>query len=93
MPYYEPSGAVSVGIASTFLLPDNAFRRRILFINDSLTTIYLRKGSPAIVGSGIRLNASGGNYEDLPDTRGYIYTGVWTAITTVAAQNLAYTEE
>lgn len=50
----------TVGVASSLILSANGSRISATFTNDSDSTIYLSKGQPAVVGSGIRLNASGG---------------------------------
>ena len=54
---------VNVSTASTKVAGANKNRRCLSFINDSDTTIYLKRGSAAVVGEGIRLNANGGVYE------------------------------
>jgi len=86
------TGVVAVQTSSTVIRQFNERRRRIIFVNDGATTIYLHKSAVAITGSGIRLNANGGSYEDLPDSQGRIYLGMWTAISS-AACNLGFTEE
>ena len=50
-----------------------------LFINDSDTVIYLRKGEDAVLNKGIRVNANGGNYE-MSKEIGNLYLGAIDAI-------------
>ncbi len=87
------SRGISVGVASTQVLRANASRKKALFINDSDTIIYLSKGSIAYLNGGIRLNANGGSWEEAPDTLGYLYTGVYFAISSAAAKNLLVIED
>ncbi len=77
----------TVGVTSSIVSPLSATFRYGLFTNDSANTIYLSIGTPAVVGSGIRLNANGGTYEinNLNPIRGDIH-----AISAVAGSNLSY---
>lgn len=93
MPYWDDASGITVGITSTQVLPPNPNRKHVTFVNDSAAIIYLRKGTPAKVNAGIRLNANGGSCEDLPDSLGFIYKGIWTAIASAAGSNLTYQEE
>lgn len=86
------AGATAVGTASVLVLRPNARRSSVLLVNDSASIMYLAKGRPAVLNVGIRLNANGGSYED-PDSRGRVWKGAWYAITTAAAQNIAWTED
>jgi len=52
----------TVGVASTLVLAARQSRQDTEFVNDSDQTIYLARGNPAVIGSGIRLNANGGSY-------------------------------
>lgn len=45
------------------VLGTNPQRIYALLVNDGTEDIYLGKGRPAVANRGIRLNASGGNYE------------------------------
>ena len=65
---------VTVKNASTAVLAANANRKFALFINDSDTVIYLNLGSTATANNGIRVNASGGEYE-MSVEKGNLYTG------------------
>lgn len=87
--------AVTCGTAALLVLDSNPRRKRALFINDSDTAIYLFKGPPvgAAINAGIRLNASGGSWEETPDTLGYLWRGPFSAITSAATKVLAITEE
>ena len=80
----------TVGVASAAVLVANASRKYAIFTNDSVNVIYLALGAnPAVVGSGIKLNASGGAYE-INWTN--LYTGEVRAIATVAGSNLCLLE-
>jgi len=75
----------AVGVASSVVSAAKG-RLSIILINDSDTVVYLAKGDTAVVGSGIRLNASGGaaTIED--------WDGAIAAISTGAAKNLCICE-
>ena len=47
---------------SAVIVPANDNRLDLEIVNDSDVVIYLARGNAAIVGSGIRLNATGGSY-------------------------------
>ena len=53
----------TVTTASTEIVATRPRRGYCSVQNDSDTVIYLALGYPAVVGSGIRLNANGGSYE------------------------------
>lgn len=57
--YSAPTFA-TVGTGSGVVAAANATRRMVVIVNDSDTTVYLAVGNPAVVGSGIRVNANGG---------------------------------
>lgn len=58
------STGVSVGTSSTQLLSASSGRTYAVIVNDSANVVYIAvDGNPAVVGQGIRLNASGGSYE------------------------------
>lgn len=87
-----PPRAYACGVASINVGRDDPYRRKITFTNDSDTIIYLAKSDQAVLNAGIRLNANGGSLIDEPDTKGYIYTGIWSAITSLANKNLCVQE-
>ena len=86
-------GFVTVGINSVLVLRPNSLRKEATFTNDSLNVIFLAKGDLATLNAGIRLNALGGVAIIEPDSTGRIYTGPMAAITSVATQNLCFTED
>jgi len=86
------NGGVTVQAATTVVLSECEYRKRVLFVNDSANNIYLAKGF-AVAAEGLRLNANGGSYEDLPDIKGYIYKGAYTAIAPAGASTLTFIEE
>jgi hypothetical protein len=45
------------------ILAENPNRSYALIINDSDDTVYIAFGIPAVLSTGIRLNANGGSYE------------------------------
>lgn len=59
--------AVSVGTASTSVLASNSSRTGLVLVNLSSNLISLAFGVPAVLGSGITLNANGGTYEMDPN--------------------------
>jgi len=79
-------GFVTVGVTSVTVSAINTDRLTLEMVNDSTNVIYVRLGSPAIVGSGIRLNRRGG-YRKITN-----YTGIVTAISTAAGRNLTTSE-
>lgn len=54
---------VDVKNVSTPVLPANANRRYVMFINDSNETVYMAFGEPARLHHGIRLEKNGGKLE------------------------------
>jgi hypothetical protein len=86
------NAAVTVGTASTQVLQASSRRRRVTFVNDGATIIYLSKANTAQTATGIRLNANGGSYIDEVDPLGYLYAGPWSGISS-ANCNLCYIEE
>lgn len=85
--------AVAVGVTSVSVIDQNRQRKKVLFINDSDTPIYLAKGGVAVLNVGTRLNANGGSWEETPDLLGYMWVGQFSAITSAAAKNLLVIEE
>ena len=56
------NGAIMVAVASTLVLAAAANRVDAELVNDGDNVIYLSRGIPAVMGSGIRLNPRGGSY-------------------------------
>ena len=56
------NGAIMVAVASTLVLAAAANRVDAELVNDGDNVIYLSRGMPAVMGSGIRLNPRGGSY-------------------------------
>lgn len=82
-----PSAAVSVGAASSTVVPANPQRVEVTIVNTHATqTVDLTLGSPAVSGQGIRLNANGGSYTT------QAYTGIITGWASGAATTLQYAE-
>jgi len=77
--------------SSSAATPANPLRRGLILVNDSSQDIYLslRAGSSAVVGSGIRLNANGGNYEM---TNANLSLAVVNAIAAIGSNNLTVHE-
>jgi len=84
---------VAVGVASGIVVQAVQRRKKIILVNDSINVIYLARADEARVNAGIRLNANGGSYEDVPDTLGRMYDGPWAAISTGAASNLCISQD
>lgn len=80
------------GVTTTLLVQPRAERKRVTFINDGATIVYLAKGEHAALNSGIRLNANGGSIVDESDPLGYMYVGPWSGISSVAC-NVCIVEE
>lgn len=87
--------AVTCGTTALQVLAANPRRKKAILINDSDTAIYLFKGDPVgcVINAGIRLNATGGAWEETPDALGYFWRGPFSAVTSAAAKVLAITEE
>jgi hypothetical protein len=84
-------GATTVGTTSVLVLGANGKRYYAVFVNDGSTVIYLHLGpGPAVVNTGIRLNANGGSYEI---TLQNPYWGPIYAISTEADKVLCTTEQ
>lgn len=81
----------TVGVASSLVLRPSDRRKGILFINDSVNTIYLQRGSAAALNTGIRLNPNGGSYTE--DRTHSVWLGEWNAIASAAASNLLIVED
>lgn len=76
----------TVGVASAIAVAANSNRITMTVVNDSVNTIYISKGATAVIGRGIRLNASGGAV--IIDD----YAGAIHAIATGAGSNLTVCE-
>ncbi len=87
------ANTVSVQVTNTALLGQNKFRKKVILINDSDTTIYVAKGTVAALNAGIRINPAGANFIDEPDALGYLYIGPYAAICAAANKNLLVIEE
>lgn len=82
------SSFATVGVASGVVLAANASRKRCIIVNDSTSVVYLNiVGGAAVIGSGIRLNASGGSYDDEGSTQQAI-----SGIAGSAGSNVTVTE-
>ncbi|GAI07907.1 unnamed protein product [marine sediment metagenome] len=86
--------AVTVGATSTLVLSANvrAARRRVVLCNNSDEDMYACPGPVAISTAGIPLKAGGGAWTDQPDTTGYMYQGLYTAICASGGKVLSVTE-
>jgi len=81
---------------SVVVLAENLRRYRVVFVNDSDTVIYIKKGDGAGANVGIRLNALGGCYVEemhMHNGRGIMYTGIWTAYSGAASKILQIMED
>ena len=81
-----------VGVVSAPLVPLYLSRQRLVITNHSATRIFLGQGADAILNGGIPLNAGGGNLVDEPNEFGWIFTGIWYAISTAGPLNVAISE-
>jgi hypothetical protein len=84
------SAVIPTIVGSVLVLRQNPKRKTALFVNDSITTMYLAKNLTAAVNTGIRLNPNGGSYE-INSTNPYY--GPISVACSVAAQNLLWQEE
>lgn len=53
----------TVAAATGEVVAANPNRLDLKIVNDSDVVVYLARGNPAVIGSGIRLNPNGGSYE------------------------------
>lgn len=83
--------AVTAAATTTKALSANDKRKSAVFINDSDEVIYLAFGVNAALNTGIRLNASGGNYE-MSQLIGNLYQGQINCISTSGSKKLLVTE-
>ena len=84
------AGAVASVIGSVLILQPNARRIGATIVNDSANIIYLSKGDPAAVNTGIRLNANGGSYTI---NKNNLWYGPVSAACAVAAGIICWTED
>lgn len=82
---------VSVTTSSTRVLEPNRARVLVVLTNNSDTDMYVAPDSSSVLTEGIPLKANGGSVTDDPDTQGYIYKGIWTAICS-GTKNLSVVE-
>lgn len=83
------STGVTVGVTSVDALDASSGRTYAVFVNDSANPIYLSmNGAPAVVGQGVRLNATGGSYEINLSNQ---YIGQVNAISGTGGSNLTVT--
>lgn len=84
-----PTAAVSVGAASTTIVPANPDRLEVTICNADATSsdlLYLSLGGTAALNTGIRVNAQGGSFTI--DT----YTGAINGFATSASTPVTYSE-
>jgi hypothetical protein len=82
-------GYATVGVASALALADNYERTGLVLINTSVNVISIAFGHPAVLNSGITLNAAGGTFV----MGEFIFsTAAVYAIAAAAASNLAVQE-
>lgn len=74
--------------ATGVVLAANPNRLDLEIVNDSDVVVYLARGNPAVIGSGIRLNPNGGSYT--MDSQN-LYLGAFNAICATDA-NLTISE-
>lgn len=79
----------TIGSDSTAVVVANPSRMHLVLVNDSTQTMYLGLGAAAVIGSGIRLNASGGSFE-ISETN--LYCGAINAITASGQANITIAE-
>ena len=86
--------AIVVGTVSTRVLLENTkgIRRLVVLCNKSDEDIYVNPGAPAASTLGIPLSAGGGSWTDKPDTMGWMYQGIYTAICVSGGKTLSVTE-
>jgi len=88
-----PALFATVGTTSAIVVRESLRRKKIVFVNDSDTHIYLARAENAALNAGIRLQSNGGTLIDEPDAFGRMYYGPWSAITSAANKNLCISED
>lgn len=81
---------VNVTTGGQVLAYNNPSRRYLLLVNDSDAVIYLKLGTDAAEGEGIRINGGGGSYE-INATN--LYTGPVYGVTGGAGNNRCLVSE
>lgn len=86
--------AVAVAATSTVVLQENVkgLRRLVVLCNNSDEDMYVNPGPVAADTEGLPLVAAGGAWTDKPDTTGWMYQGIYTAICASGAKILSVTE-
>jgi len=86
--------AVTVGATTTTVLARNTKgnRRLVVLCNNSNEDMYVNPGPAAYSTFGIPLVASGGSWTDKPDTKGWMYQGIYTGICASGGKVLSVTE-
>ena len=85
----------TIGAASSLALAavkPGSRRLRVVLCNNSDEDMYVCPGDTAIATAGIPLKAAGGSWSDQPDSIGYIYQGIYTAICASGGKVLSVTE-
>ena len=88
------SSQMAVTTTSSLILATstNMDRRYVALVNYGANVVYLGfNGAPAVVGSGISLNASGGSYEIIPGQN--LYMGAISAISSGGNSSLSVVEK
>lgn len=85
---FSTSSQQLIATASTVVLATSTGRQYAVLVNDGANPIYLGFGKAAVVGQGIRLNATGGSYEINYEN---LYVGAINAIASGGSSNLTVT--
>ena len=83
---YNPTVALTA--VTTPQIPANSRRSYLRCTSDSGAVVYLNPGGTPAIGTGIRLNATGGNTLEMSDRLGNMWTGSLSAITASTAAPL-----
>ncbi len=86
--------AVIVGATSTPVLAQNVkgLRKLVVLCNNSDEDMYANPGATAADTEGLPLVAAGGSWTDKPDTQGWIYQGMYSAICASGGKVLSIVE-
>jgi len=84
---------VAVTTSSGLVLSINNFRKRALFINTGTAAIVLSKSPAALTTQGIYLYPLGGSWLEQSDALGYLWVGLFSAISVSGTNNLFIVEE
>lgn len=82
----------TLSTVSALVLDPNSRRKAFTLVNDSSVAIYISKVEPAVVNTGIRLNANGGSYVN-PDLAGRMWLGPIYAVGLSGTPVLCITED